>query len=147
MIAEFSGHHRFLSNFELAPVLWDGKIYPTVEHAYQAAKTLDHALREIIRKAASPGKAKRMARNISPRKDWDDIKLCVMLGLLRQKFSYADLASMLLETENQELVEGNTWGDIFWGVYEGHGENNLGKLLMQVREEIGGTTPTRGGTS
>lgn len=135
-ITEFRGIYRFLSNFWPCEVLLDGELYSSVEHAYQAAKTMSYEHRDKIRLAATAGNAKRMGRNVPMRGDWDSIKLQVMLDLLRRKFTHRKLAALLLETSDAELIEGNTWGDRFWGVCAGIGENHLGKLLMQVREEI-----------
>ena len=83
-----------------------------------------------------PGKAKRLGRKVTLRPDWEQIKTYTMLLLLRIKFSDENLATKLLETGEQKLIEGNSWGDCFWGVCDGVGENHLGKLLMQVREEL-----------
>jgi len=58
-----------------------------------------------------------------------------MLDLVRKKFENPLLRAMLLATEDAVLVEGNTWNDTFWGVCRGRGENWLGRILMQVREE------------
>jgi len=136
MIKSFTGEYRFLSNFYPAVVVLDGKEYPTVEHAYQAAKTADEAEREKIRLAASPVQAKRLGKVVSLRSDWDAVKLQIMEDLLRQKFSIPHLKDKLLSTGDKELVEGNWWGDTFWGVYEGEGENHLGRLLMKIRDEL-----------
>ncbi len=143
MIAEFKGRYRFLSNFYPAWVSFDGDLYPTVEHAYQAAKTLDPSIRKHVRVADSPGEAKRRGRKAPLRAGWEDAKLGVMLDLLRQKFArtagtvpFLEAWAKLLATEDQELIEGNTWGDTFWGVCKGEGENHLGRLLMQVRGEL-----------
>lgn len=136
-IDSFQGTYRFLSNFWPASVEFEGMKYPSVEHAYQAAKTFDIILRDKIRHTPSPGATKRLAHTFELRPDWEDIKLMVMLDLLRQKFQHLALQELLLDTENQELVEGNTWGDTFWGVCgERGGYNHLGNLLMQVRKEI-----------
>jgi len=59
-----------------------------------------------------------------------------MLWGVREKFKQEDLKQMLLDTGDQELVEGNTWNDTFWGVCRGEGQNNLGKILMKVRMEL-----------
>jgi len=59
-----------------------------------------------------------------------------MTDLVRQKFSNPQLAKQLLDTKDFELIEGNTWGDTFWGVCSGKGQNNLGKILMQIRNEL-----------
>lgn len=136
MIKQFQGEYRFLSNFWLVKVLFEGKIYSSVEHAYQAAKTLDPKIREIIRNLSSPGMAKRYARKIELRPDWEKVKLGIMESLVRYKFlNNSDLMRKLKATGSEELIEGNLWGDTYWGVYNGKGENHLGKILMKIREE------------
>ena len=133
MINHFDGEYGWLSNFYPHPVRYEGMQYPTVENAFQAAKT---AKRDFF-KTCTPGQAKRRGRTVPLRADWEDIKLEVMHGLLVQKFWVkTPLAKKLLETGTQELVEGNTWGDTFWGICEGKGKNNLGKLLMKVRSSL-----------
>jgi len=136
VIDSFSGDFRWLSNFAPAPVMLDGVEYPTTEHAYQAAKTTDDAEREAVRQCATPGRAKRMGREITMRFDWDDVKEAVMLDLTRQKYALPEYRERLLATGEREIVEGNTWGDTFWGVCNGVGKNKLGRILMQVRDEI-----------
>lgn len=136
MIDSFQGEFRFLSNFWLVQVLLDGVPYRSVEHAYMAAKTLDPELREQMRSMDRPGDVKRFARTIQLREDWEDVKLDIMRDLVRQKFKTPNLKRLLLATGNQQLVEGNTWGDRFWGVCNGVGENYLGKILMDVRQSI-----------
>ena len=128
--------YEFLSNFYATTVLLDGVEYPTVEHAYQAAKTLDLSEREHVRSAPSPAVAKERGRQVTIRPDWDDRKAAVMRDLLAQKFSDPVLRKRLAATAPLELIEGNTWGDRFWGVYEGQGENWLGRLLMEIRDGI-----------
>lgn len=135
-ISEFRGGYRFLSNFWYAPVNYDGLTFPTVEHAFQAAKTSVLEFAIAIRDADTPGEAKRMGRQVPMRKDWDEIKINVMRYLLRQKFSHPALREMLIKTGECELIEGNTWDDHFWGVCNEIGQNWLGKLLMEVRAEI-----------
>lgn len=134
-ILSFQGPHRFLSNFWPAPVRYGGIMFPTSEHAYQAAKSDDvnEAVRVSLLK--SPGDAKRVGRTLVVRKDWEQVKRQVMLDVLRLKFNLPDLRRRLLATGDVQLVEGNTWGDRYWGVCNGVGENWLGRLLMQVREE------------
>ncbi len=137
MISGFSGKYRFLSNFFSAPVKYEGVHYPTVEHAFQAAKTRDKGLRRVIRGLRSPGEAKRFGRRLALRSDWGKIRVKVMEDLVWDKFSGDQLlARKLLMTKDAELVEGNTWGDIFWGVCYGQGENHLGKILMRVRDRL-----------
>jgi ribA/ribD-fused uncharacterized protein len=113
-ITSFRGRYRFLSNFALATVLLDGVPYPTVEHAFQAAKTSSRRQRQEILAADTPGRAKRLGRKVTLRDDWEEIKLKVMAGLVRQKFQDPILGQFLLETGDAELVEGNTWNDTDW---------------------------------
>lgn len=135
-ITDFSGRYRFLSNF------WTEKDGSTLEHKYQAAKTLDPNERDSIVCAKTAGEAKRLGRIVTMREDWDQIKDDVMLSLLRVKFAAGSaLASQLLATAPADLVEGNTWNDRYWGQCPvGHGLNRLGELLMQVRHELGDST-------
>lgn len=147
-ITEFVGVYRFLSNFYPSEVNLkfmqnlDGCIdqnnYPTVEHAYQASKTLQTSYRLKIKEAISPGAAKRLGRHIPIRRNWEEIKIWVMKHLLQQKFSpNTSLADELLKLGNIELVEGNTWGDRIWGQCPiGNGKNLLGKLLMEIRHDL-----------
>ncbi len=139
-ITSFSGKYKFLSNFSPAPVVMEGETFPTVEHAYQAAKTLDPQQRARIQLAKSPGMAKGLGRAVSLRDDWESIKVDIMRNLLRQKFGIPDLQSALLATGEAVLLEGNTWGDKFWGCVwvngEWMGQNNLGKLLMEIRQSL-----------
>ena len=136
-IDKFRGDHGFLSNFHPAKVWLGGIAYPTVEHAYQAAKTVDRRQRRRIRRADTPAHAKKLGRQVTLRSDWDDeTKIGIMGFLLRQKFAHAHLRRRLLDTDDRELIEGNDWGDRFWGVSKGKGRNELGKLLMVIREEI-----------
>lgn len=135
-ILEFQGDYRFLSNFHPARVALDGVMYPSVEHAYQAAKTLDHGER-LLFCAGSPGEAKRNGRKVTMREDWDEVKLGVMRDLVRQKFVLSGpLGDKLLDTGDAHIEEGNHWGDTFWGVCRGRGQNHLGKIIMSVREEM-----------
>lgn len=134
--------------------------YPTTEHAYQAMKIGDPVERKKMiddndYMELPPGQVKKMSRSFKMRKDWDSIKLDVMYDLQKWKFQRGNnkvLRSQLLKTANfnkvkltQEsfddienfmyLTEGNTWGDRFWGCSP-HGENHLGKIIMQVRNEL-----------
>ncbi len=136
VIPEFQGEYRWLSNFAPVVVWYDGRSYITVEHAYQASKTEDYDEREAIRACRKPGDAKRMGRTVTIESGFEGYKRKIMLGLLRQKFRQVPYRSRLLATGNAEIVEGNTWGDRYWGVCRGTGENVLGKLIMQVRDEL-----------
>lgn len=138
-ILEFQGEFRFLSNFWLAPLCLDGLQYPSVEHAYQAAKTTDAAERAKFQ-SGDAGLAKRNGRRLkSLRPDWDAVKVEVMTALVRAKFQlHPQLEAKLLATGDCQIIEGNHWGDRFWGVCRGVGENRLGQILMQVRAELRG---------
>lgn len=125
----------FLSNFYASTISIDGKLYPTVEHAYQAHKTINDSSRELIRKSGSPQQAKKLGRALPLRQDWDDVKLPLMRKFLVEKFKNPLLRPLLLETGDAELVYKNTWNDKFWGVCRGSGENWLGRLLEEIREE------------
>jgi len=130
MIGPFKGKYRFLSNFWPCEIVFEGLKFPSSEHAYQAAKTFDDTIRKQIASAATPGKAKRAGQQVELRPDWEAEKIGIMLEILRQKFSIPKLASLLLATGDENLVEVNHWGDTFWGVCQGKGENHLGRLLM-----------------
>ena len=137
-IEKFEGDYRFLSNFHPCEIILDGDKYASVEHAYQAAKTIDFEERARLQSwnLLNATEAKRAGRKVTLRSDWGEVKNAIMLDLLRQKFSDDLLETMLLDTQNEDLAEGNWWGDTYWGMCNGKGENHLGKLLMKVREEL-----------
>jgi ribA/ribD-fused uncharacterized protein len=136
-INKFSGKYRFLSNFwDKDLVVYKRIVFPSSEHAFHVSKTIDPWEAMWVLQAPSPGEAKRRGRRITLRSDWDEIKLEVMADINWQKFQAPRLAQQLLDTGDQELVEGNTWGDTFWGVCNGVGENHLGKILMLVRDAL-----------
>ena len=139
-IDSFRGDYRFLSNFWPIGMIYEDKYYSSVEHAYQAAKTTDDAVREHIRTLEKAGDAKAYGQNLDTnlRPDWDDeMRIAVMTELVHKKFFHdVTLAKQLLSTGDAELIEGNTHGDTFFGVCNGIGENHLGKILMKVRAEM-----------
>lgn len=138
LIDNFRGEYKWLSNFWREEFTFDGRAWPSAEHAYQAMKTMSREDQEVIRKAATPRDAKRLGMKVDLRPRWDAMRAGVMLCILKAKFEQSsDLRESLLATEPMELVEGNTWGDTFFGECHGKGENWLGLLLMQVREELG----------
>lgn len=142
-ILEFIGEYRFLSNFWPAPwVKVDGVAYHSVEHAYQASKTVILKDRDQFRDGTiTAGMAKHIGQELVLRPNWDIIKTTIMTGLVMQKFLDPDLKELLLATAPAKLVEGNRWHDQVWGdCYcpkhkQVPGLNNLGKILMKVREE------------
>lgn len=136
-IDRFDGEYAFLSNFYPSTFLDDeGTEWLTVEQAYQAAKTLDATEKVGIWMEPKPGKNKRQGREVTMRSDWQLIKVAVMYSCLRKKFAIPMLRTKLLLTGKAELIEGNNWGDTYWGQVDGVGENMLGKLLMAIRREI-----------
>lgn len=135
-ITSFRGPYFFLSNFFPCAVRFDGDTYPSVEHAYQAAKTLDPKVRAFLAQAPSPGEAKRRGYRLVLRPEWLSLRVPFMRQMLQAKFSDEVLRERLLATGDRPLVEENTWGDLFWGICRGRGENQLGKLLMEVRLEL-----------
>lgn len=141
MINSFRGDNYFLSNFFPFDFEFEGESYPTAEHAFQAAKTKDPAWKKRIRCADEPGKAKHLGRRApleGGRKVWDARRVDVMREVLRAKFADRVMAGRLLETGNEQLIEGNYWHDTYWGQVKDRGENKLGKLLMELRKELRG---------
>lgn len=143
MITEFDGKYAFLSNFYHAPFTYDGIEYPTNEHFFQAMKTLDQEERKKIAAAATPGKAKRMGRQVQLREDWEEVKEDIMhLGVALKFKAHPSLTKKLIETGDAYLIEGNTWCDQTWGSCNcpRHknipGRNLLGQILMEEREKL-----------
>lgn len=136
IVDRFAGRYSFLSNFYQAWIAYEDLCYPSVEHAYQAAKCANLLDRKLIQQAETAHKAKRLGRRVKLVDGWDDKKIPVMDQLLRIKFTDPYLAEQLIKTYPAKLIEGNTWNDTFWGVYNDEGENHLGKLLMGVRADL-----------
>lgn len=140
VIDSFKGHHWFLSNFSDSTIQIDGIWYPTVEHAFQAQKTEDKNVRSMIASMPTPSQAKKAGGPsgiVRLRPGWDDMRNEVMRRCLKQKFAPgSELARRLLDTGDVELIEGNHWGDMYWGVYDGRGHNHLGRLLMEIRSSL-----------
>lgn len=135
-IKYFRGKNAFLDNGYPVRIEYEGMTFPSVEAAFQAAKSWDVRHRLACSKADTPVIAKRLGRKVALRPDWEEKKLAIMKELLEQKFRYFELRHQLLSTGDAELVAGNQQGDGFWGQVKGEGENHLGRLLMEVREEI-----------
>jgi ribA/ribD-fused uncharacterized protein len=137
-IESFTGDYRFLSNFWLCKVEYDGDFYPSAEHAYQAAKCEDRKKRVgLQRDTTSPGAAKKWGQTVPLRPGWEGMKLQVMKEVVRSKFSInAGIRALLLRTGTVMLIEGNYWMDTYWGVCDGVGDNHLGRILMEVRAEL-----------
>ena len=146
LILHFSGEYDWLSNFYPVVVNLEGLNFPTVEHAYVAAKTTNYMDRVLITEipANQAGKAKRWGRKFKLRDDWEIVKISIMRKLLEQKFQNVDLRQKLIATGDKTIVEGNHWHDNFWGTCmcdrlepcKYHGKNMLGKLIMEIRDKI-----------
>lgn len=134
------------SNFQPCQIVGrDAIVYPSVEHFYVAAKTTDLAARAHIA-TLSAGAAKRYGRTVELRPGWDEMKLRVMLFGLRQKFASGSPYAAQLLAHTDELVEWNTWHDVYWGRctcgrHNGEKKNRLGVLLSFVRRELMSTAP------
>lgn len=132
-IDSFQGQYRFLSNFFIEP---DGT---HVEGEYQSSKCArsGQIVLFFLPVMVSPGKAKRLGRKVALRPDWEQVKEDIMTDLVMDKFQdHPELAQDLMDTGDAMLVEGNTWGDTYWGVCHGVGKNRLGKILMAVRDGL-----------
>jgi ribA/ribD-fused uncharacterized protein len=140
VIGPFEDQFRFLSNFAPVSVRYDGTIFSTSEHAYQAAKARSEPeIYNRIASSADPDDAKRLGHQATLPDDWDDRKRYVMLEIVTAKFSQnPDCREKLLETGEQTLVELNWWNDTYWGadIDTGEGLNMLGRILMGVRSSL-----------
>jgi ribA/ribD-fused uncharacterized protein len=131
IIDSFQGGYRWLSNF-----------YPflehlTVEHFYQASKATNKTDFNKILNAADAYECKKLSKTIIMRTDWSNVKYTIMHELIKYKFSINDeLCQKLIDTKGTLLIEGNTWGDTYWGVCNNIGNNNLGRILMDVRDNF-----------
>lgn len=133
MITRFKDGYYFLSNYFPSEIWLGGRRYPTVEHFYQANKADSFQAHKYISDAKTPGGARDNANEITIRHDWDAVRIPIMrLGLIL-KFDIEELGDMLLNTGIQEIVSDS---GTFWGLQNGIGENHLGKLLMEVRDQV-----------
>jgi hypothetical protein len=130
------------SNLYPRAIEFEGRVYPTSEHAYQAGKASKPAVREWILGAPTPSLAAMAAHglyvwDVVP--NWSQIKFDRMRAVLRAKFEqHADLKDLLLSTEDARLVEAGTVNNAvnrLWGEVDGKGENTLGVMLMELRSE------------
>lgn len=132
-IKEFKGDYFFLSNFYPCSIEYEGIIYSSVEAAYQAQKTLDKNKRKSFSNLTA-SQSKQKGKRIELRHDWEDVKVPIMKTLVYIKFNNKELREKLINTGDCLLIEGNWWGDTFWGVCNGVGENVLGEILMGARD-------------
>ena len=135
-ISLFKGKYYFLSNFFIVNVPYNGLVFTNSEAAFQSAKCINYEDRKKFIDL-NPSDAKKIGRKVSLRYDWEKVKYQIMHDVVYNKFYYnKDLTKLLLDTGNTYLEEDNTWHDTEWGVCNGIGKNYLGKILMQVREEL-----------
>lgn len=135
----YDDEYYLLSNFSAHQVEFAGKLYPTVEHAYQAAKFSDEAIAEQVRLAKSPALAKAAAYQFKDqwRPDWHEIKVEVMTRIVSAKLKqHEEVRQALKKTGTAEIKE-NSPVDYFWGIgKDGSGQNQMGKIWMRLRDEI-----------
>ena len=125
-ILGFQGQYLWLSNF-----------IGGVEQRYQAAKfTSQEDVDRVL--AMSPADAKRYGRRAKLDANWSEVRLTIMENAVRQKMESEPYKSMLLATGERHIEEANYWGDCFWGTFNGVGDNNLGKIIMKIRDEMKG---------
>lgn len=126
-----------LSNFYIAPIDIEGRIYKTTEHYYQAMKASTLEEHDYIAAAETPKESRDRGRNCQLRDGWEQMKEHVMKIALATKFTqHANLRQILLESDDEELIEWAPW-DGYWGSgANGNGKNRLGVLLMELRTEL-----------
>lgn len=136
-ITHFRGPYDFLSNFYECTVPYDQIVFKSAEHAYAAAKTRDQRMRIKIAQLSTPSVAKKIGRQLELPKNWDRHRRPIMRKIVLNKFVYnLKLRKKLLDTGMRQLIEGNHWGDTFWGVCGGVGDNHLGVILMETRRYV-----------
>lgn len=144
VVRQFNEKYEKFSNFFPCTVFFEGRNYPTTEHAYQAAKSKSWKFRKKLSEVPvdKPGYAKNLGGTVPLRKDWDMVKISIMRRLLIQKFGVDDFKKLLISTGDAVIIEGNWWHDNYWGdcycdkCKDIPGKNNLGRLLMKIRDII-----------
>ena len=142
MIASFDKEYSFLSNFYTSKIEYEGLTFLNTEAAFHAQKTLDLTERKEFT-MLNPSEAKKKGRRLLLRKDWEEVKDEIMYEINMAKFTQnIDLKKKLLDTNEEELIEGNWWHDNYWGdcscdkCKEIKGRNTLGNILMRIRKEL-----------
>lgn len=139
MIQRFEKEYKWLSNFAEVPIVFEEATYPSVEHAYMAAKNEDREWKDLCADSScSAAQIKRLGKTVELIPDWDTVRLEVMKWCLKQKFKQEPFRTLLLDTGDQNIQEGNYWGDKYWGIClkTGIGENHLGRIIMNIRDEL-----------
>ncbi len=138
IINSFRGEYGFLSNFYDCKVYYNGMTFKSSEAAYQAMKCCSMKEAQSFQEHTA-SEAKYHGQLVKLRPDWEQVKLQIMEEIVRAKFvQNLHLAKKLVATGDAELIEGNTWGDTYWGVdtRRRKGENHLGIILMKFRSEL-----------
>lgn len=139
-IDNFNGYFDFLNNEYPCCVYFDGLPFKSVAYAYQAARSTQRHIREKISLADTPMELYDIASKIEDPENWNSQRLKMMEMIVRDKFRRnRDLREKLKATADRELL--NTYSDptisnIFWGIVENKGQNQLGRLLEQIRNDI-----------
>lgn len=135
VIDKFEGDYFFLSNYYPCEISFMGYgIFNSSEAVYQGLKC-PARIKEFI--GLTPDEAKALGRKVDLAKHWHYIKTFAMSWVVSTKFyQHPDLAQKLIDTGNAVLIEGNTWGDEYWGQVDGRGKNMLGFILMDLREQL-----------
>ena len=125
------------------PILFEGILYKTPEHFYQAMKNIDRKYRYRVAISETPFQAKRIGRSCELRSDWEEIKISVMTNAIRYKFKPGtSWYYRLMKNPSELIIEWNNWHDNFWGdcvclrCADIDGQNHLGKIIMQYRDEL-----------
>jgi GTP cyclohydrolase II len=133
-IRGFFGQWAFLNSYYPVVVPLDGELYPSVGHAYQAAKNSDPDHRSKIRNTFDYSKVLALGRSGPHREDWNDVRLNIMKSLANAKFTQPWFRQQLLDTYPKRLVDDNDDDDEFWGESSCGGLNHMGRVLMHIRE-------------
>ncbi len=142
-IRKFRGEYDWLSNFYSVEIPYKGYIYPSVEHAFMSAKNESKEWKVFCsNKNYTASETKLAGRLITLVPNWDKIKIQVMKDCISIKFNQEPLKTKLINTGDVKIIEGNTWGDSYWGFDENKqvGENYLGRIIMEFRDKLLVTT-------
>lgn len=141
--------YYIFSNFSAFQLYWKGKIYPTSEHAYHSEKFDDPKIKNMIRKMPSAHACFKWAeenKNIR-RVDWDEVKLDIMKEILKEKANQHPYVMKKLKASGDNAIVECSWRDNFWGWGPNKdGQNQLGKLWMEIRKELFSVNPTKDST-